>query len=401
MNVMLKKLDDEREAKVRFAEDLANTAASENRDLSTNQLEIITRAKDRIGELDGQITVLSRESNLEEEAQRRLAQLAGATGTTEQSNVEYRSAGAYLKDYIATRIGGDSERQDAEQRLRRYHRAAAHITTAQFTGVIPDQIVGPLINLVDSSRPLVSALGVKPVPGGPTFRRPRLNDPNFQTGVGPQANQKDELVSQQFTITSEDVPMSTLGGYVNVARQILDWGVASVDVIVNQLAARYASATERSAVTEMAKSTSKVPLADTADGTATLQAIYEAAGLVYTQTSAMPTMVVTGPLGWARLGALTAPNGQALFPSLAPTNAAGQMNAASFAATPVGLPLVVTPAITDEDIWVLNSLGLEVYEQQVGQLSVVEPSVLGLQVAFAGYLGLYRPAPNGAVLLAP
>ena len=94
MNVMLKKLADEREAKVRFAEDLANTAASENRDLSTNELEIITRAKDRIGELDGQITVLSRESNLEEEAQRRLAQLAGATGTTEQSNVEYRSAGA-------------------------------------------------------------------------------------------------------------------------------------------------------------------------------------------------------------------------------------------------------------------------------------------------------------------
>ena len=75
--------------------------------------------------------------------------------------------------------------------------------------------------------------------------------------------------------------------------------------------------------------------------------------------------------------------------------------ATSFEGNPVGLRLVVTPGITDEDMWVLNSNALEIYEQITGQLSVVEPSVLGVQVSYSGYVGYYRPAPNGAVLIAP
>ena len=73
----------------------------------------------------------------------------------------------------------------------------------------------------------------------------------------------------------------------------------------------------------------------------------------------------------------------------------------NFTGNPVGLNMVVTPGITDDTFWVVNSLALEIYEQQVGQLSVVEPSVLGIQVAFAGYLGTYRPAPDGAVHVGP
>jgi hypothetical protein len=86
---------------------------------------------------------------------------------------------------------------------------------------------------------------------------------------------------------------------------------------------------------------------------------------------------------------------------MAPANAAGQQSAESFAGNPVGLTLVVTPAITDDTFWVLNSYGAEFYEQQIGQLSVVEPSVLGIQVAYAGYTGVYRPAPDGAVHVSP
>lgn len=76
-DVMLAKLKDERDSKLAFIEELGNTAASENRDLSTNELEIITRAKDRVAEVDGQLTVLARESTLDEAAQTRLSQLAG------------------------------------------------------------------------------------------------------------------------------------------------------------------------------------------------------------------------------------------------------------------------------------------------------------------------------------
>jgi len=390
-------------AKLSFIEDLGNTAASENRDLSTNELEIITRAKDRVGDIDGQLTVLARESTLDEAAQNRLAQLAGATIGGTAGAVEYRSAGAYLADYLTTIIGEDaSKKAAAEDRIRRYVRAAAHITTGNFTGVFPEPIVGPLINLINSSRPLVGALGTIPIPGGPSFRRPRLNDPNIATGVGTQTNQKDELVSQPFTLSSDNVDLSTLGGYVNVARQVLDWGTASMDVIVNQLAARYSYATERAAISAMSASTSHVTLAAGADAETTIAAIYEAAGMVFTQTGALPTHMAAGPLGWARLGSLSSSTGTPTFPFLNPVNASGGgMSVTSFAGNPVGLNLVVTPGITDDTFWVLNGLGLEIYEQVVGQLSVVEPSVLGIQVAYAGYVGYYRPAPNGAVHVGP
>lgn len=399
-DVMLAKLRDERDAKLKFADDLANTAASENRDLSTNELELITRSKDRVAEIDAQVTVLARESALDEQSQQRLAQLAGATIGSDV--VEYRSAGAYLNDVLSIIIGDGDKRTRAEDRLRRYNRAASHITTGNFTGTFPQQIVGPLINLINSSRPLVNAIGVNPVPAGPDFRRPKLNDPNIATGVAPQGNQKDELVSQPFTLTSDNVSLSTLGGYVNVARQVLDWGVASMDVIVSQLAARYSYATERASVTEMQKSTSHVTLAAGADSKAVIAAIYAAAGEVFEQTGALPTTLVAGPLGWARLGSLASADGVPTFPFLNPSNASGNgMSATSFSGNPVGLNLVVSPGVTDDTFWVLNGLALEIYEQVVGQLSVVEPSVLGIQVAYAGYVGYYRPAPDGAVHVGP
>lgn len=401
-NVMLSKLNEERESKLKFADDLADTAAAENRDLSTNEIELITRTKDRVNELDAQIQVLARESSLDEQSQQRLAQLAGATIGGGDTHVQYRTAGEYLTDYIGAVIGEGDKKTKSTERLKRYHRAAAHIVADNFAGMFPEAIVGPLINTINADRPLVSALGVIGVPSGPSFRRPRLNDPNIGTGVGPQAAQKDELVSQAFTIASDNVDLTTLGGYVNVARQVLDWGVASMDVIVSQLAARYAYATERAAVAEMQESTAKVTLAAGADADAVIAAIYQAAGLVFTNTAKLPTIIAAGPLGWARLGSLTSTTGTPTFPFLNPVNAQGSMGGPmTFAGNPVGLQLVVTPGITDDTYWVLNDLGLEVYEQTVPALSVVEPSVLGIQVAYAGYVGLYRPAPNGAVHIAP
>jgi len=293
------------------------------------------------------------------------------------------------------------KRTEAEDRLRRYHRAAAHITTDAFAGLFPQEIVGPLINFINSSRPLIASLGPIGVPSGPSFRRPRLLDPNIATGAGVQANEKDELVSQPFTITSDNVDLSTVGGYANVARQVMDYGVTSMDTIINQLAARYSYATERLALAELQLSTGHVPLAAGAAGDVLIKAIYDAAAAVFNTTGQLPTTLAAGPLGWARLGSIVDAAGRQMFPFLAPGNAAGQQSADSFAGNPVGLRLVVTPAMTDDSFWVLNASCLEVYEQIVGQLSVTEPSVVGIQVAYAGYVGLYRPAPNGAVHLSP
>lgn len=404
MNPMLKRLVDERQERAAFIEGMTTDAQAQKRDLLSNELELITRAQSRIGELDTQLDVLGKDIQLSAESAERLARIGQGVnggGPADPSAVDYKTAGAYLRDYLGSLIGEGEFKVQSEDRLRRYHRAAAHITTAQFAGVFPQPIVGPLISFINTSRPLVSALGVIPIPAGPSFRRPRLVDPNIATGVGVQANQKDELVSQPFTIQSDNVDLSTRGGYVNVARQVLDWGVASMDAIVNQLAGRYSYSTERLLVSEIGLSTSKVPLAAGADAATTIKAIYDAAALVYEKTQQLPTILAAGPLGWARLGALSDLDGRQIFPFLAPANAAGQSSATSFEGNPVGLRMVVTPAITDDTYWVLNQYAAEFYEQVIGQLSVVEPSVLGIQVAYAGYTGVYRPAPDGAVHVAP
>ena len=400
---MLKKLQEEHEQKLAFIDGLTETAIKESRDLSTNELELITRSQTRVGELKTQIDVLSVDVQLSKEASDRIATLASAVTVPHAATggVEYRSAGAYMHDVLRSIIGEGEQKTEALDRLKRYNRAAAHITTGEFTGVFPQAVVGPVINLINTSRPLVSSLGVIGVPSGPSFRRPRLNDPNIATGAGIQVAQKDELASRKFDITSDNVDLSTLGGYVNVARQVLDWGVASMDTIVRQLAARYSYATERAAVAEMGESTGHVPLPADADSATVIAAIYEAAALVFEATGQLPTSVVAGPKGWARLGALSDAAGRQIFPFMSPANAAGQQSADSFVGNPVGLSLVVTPGIVDDTFWVLNGYALEVYEQLIGQLSVVEPSVLGIQVAYAGYVGMYRPAPNGAIHLSP
>src|SRR5262245_35974945 len=214
---MLEKLTGERKGKLEFIEKLTADAAEQSRDLSTNELELITRSKERIKAIDAQLDVLSIDVELSQEAQDRLAKIGGAatgSGTgSARTAPEYRSVGAYMRDIFVSRIGQRHEREEAADRLTRYDRAVAHITTGEFAGQFPNAIVGPVIDFINSSRPLVNALGPNGVPSGPTFRRPRLNDPNFATGVAEQANQKDELVSLPFTITSEDVALVTLGGY--------------------------------------------------------------------------------------------------------------------------------------------------------------------------------------------
>ena len=48
----------------------------------------------------------------------------------------------------------------------------------------------------------------------------------------------------------------------------------------------------------------------------------------------------------------------------------------------------------------MSSAAVEVYEDRIGSLQVVEPSVLGVQVAYAGYYTWWLNAPGGVVKIA-
>lgn len=395
---LLQNLVAENEEHQKSLDNIENLALEQKRSLTQADLDLIERTKTKQADIVAQIEVLAKQADMSEAAKARVAQLRGGVQSATGA-VEYRSAAEYLWDFVMADIGQDPKiKMQARQRMEAYNRAAQHVTVDAFEGIFPQAIVGPVITLIDASRPLFSAIGANRIPGGPSFRRPRLIDDHLSDGVGVQAQQKDELVSQKFEIVSDNVDLTTLGGYVNVARQVFDWGVASLATIVDQLAARYAYSTERALITEMQKSAGKVTLAAGADSADTIEAIYAASAKYYEATGTMPSVLAAGPNGWVRLGALSDSAGRQVFPFLSPSNASGgSMNAKSFAGNPVGLSLTVTPGITDDSFYVTGPLGIEAYEQTVGQLSVVEPSVLGVQVSYSGYVGFYRPAPDGTI----
>jgi hypothetical protein len=109
----------------------------------------------------------------------------------------------------------------------------------------------------------------------------------------------------------------------------------------------------------------------------------------------MPTWIAVGPLGWARLGALTDLAGRPIFPSLNPVNAVGTADIAGDLQI-AGIRTIVTAGITDEDIFMGNGIGLELYSYRYPLLSATEPSLLGRQLAVAASLGSYKPPTTEA-----
>src|SRR4029077_268081 len=96
----------------------------------------------------------------------------------------------------------------------------------------------------DAARPVVTALGPRQLPGS-GFSRPKGT---VHTAVAAQSAEKEELTSHAMTSTKLTVPPVTLGGYVNVSRQAVDWSQPQVmDIIIQDLAAQYAILTEATA----------------------------------------------------------------------------------------------------------------------------------------------------------
>jgi hypothetical protein len=281
-------------------------------------------------------------------------------------------------DYWKAGLGSD----DAIHRLDLYNRAAAHQTTADNPGLLPEQILGPVVNFIDAARPVVNAIGPRQLPNG-SWSRPRITQ---HTTVGAQSAEKAELPSQKMTISKVPVTAVTYGGYVNVSRQDIDWTMPSVmDIVINDLAAQYATKTEQVTVQAFytgATAGGTIPATPDADDVA--GAFWGAAGLVYTATK-----------GQGRLIAAASPDVLGILgPMFAPVNPVDSQSTGFTAATYGqgamgaigGIPVYVTAGFAAaKSLMVLSTAAVEFYEDRIGSLQVVEPSVLGVQVAYAGY----------------
>jgi hypothetical protein len=293
--------------------------------------------------------------------------------------IEYRSAGAYVLDYWKASLGA----QDATQRLDLYNRAAAHQITSDNPGLLPTPVVGPVLNFIDQARPLTTWLGPRQIPSN-TWTRPKVTQ---HTNVAAQpTGEKNELVSQKMTITKNTVTASTYGGYVNVSRQDIDWTTPSImDIVIQDLAGKYGTVTEAAlgAAAQTAAATSSTVATGTPTTAVLNAALWKAAGEVYAAVAGQGKLGLFMPAD--QLGVW----GPLMYPVNPQNGISTGFEAANFASGAMGqisgIPVYMTAGLTAGSSVLLSSAALEVYEDRIGALSVVEPSVLGVQVAYAGY----------------
>lgn len=405
-DTMLAKLEDQYRGRLSLITAITEEAAKRDGGLSEQDRATITSAQEEARSLQADIDLLSERIELSESTRDRLRAHNLGDQSTNPSAIRSRGELIFVKMRAAS---GDRE---ATHRYETFMRAAQHMgTTAAATtataggmaGLLVPQNVGPVIDISPAGRPLAAALGITASTDPMAFRRPRIDDADWDDGMGAQTLEKAELPSRAFNITAQDVTLTTIGGYLNLSQQLLAMPIGALDLAINRLEARYARVSELrvlSAITTGADVTTT--LAADADGAAFLAALYSASARVYAATGELAEWVAMGPTGYARVGSYVDLANRPLFPSGAAVNAMGQASAASFALSGLaGLRSIVTPAITSGDFFVGNRLGVEAYEYRFPLFESIEPSVLGRQIAVSGAFGTYRPVNGGVARIAP
>jgi HK97 family phage major capsid protein len=393
---MLARLQAELEERKTFMDGLIDAAQEKGRDLSAEEMELYTRTKDRMSALEKQMEPLREGARIATESARRTAELQEAFTLARNPNlipgkVEYRSAGAYVIDRYYGAMGDE----DSYRRMEMFHRTAAHQTTADNPGLLPESIVMPVVNLVDESRPVVSAIGPQDLPSG-SWSYARVTQ---HTQIGVQSAEKAEMASRKMLVTKTAITAPTYGGYVNVSRQDISRSSPQVlDMIIADLAGQYAIETENACDDALvagatASAGTTLPAAPTAVQVSA--ALWTAAAESY-----------TGMQGLGRLFVAVSPDMLSLVgPLFAPVNpqnaqssgfSAGSFGQGAMGAIS-GISVVMSVGFAAKTILVINSAGVRVFENRYGALQVVEPSVWGTQVGYAGDFQTLVVEPKGVI----
>jgi len=365
---------------------IANANGSE-RDLNDAESETLAGLRTRMGQLQGQLDELEETSKMAVDTANRMRQIDVAITNTRrvgEMEVNYRSAGAYICDQWSAHLGD----RTAQERLEVYTRAAAHQKTADNTGVIPIPQIGEVINFIDASRPMVNAIGPREMPSQNWYRPLITQQPTVgvQGSAGAAGDEKAELVSQKMLITKLTGTAVTYGGYVNVSRQDIDFSSPQImDIIIEGLANAYALQTETATGVALdASAATNVGYGASPTAATLTVALWNAMGTIYAAVKGAPGQVVLA-VAADRL-AVFGP----LFPPFNVQNgqSAGLL-AGNFASGDIGnvagIRLIMSPGLASGKSFLFHTSAVDVFEQRVGSLQAVEPSVLGIQVAYAGY----------------
>jgi hypothetical protein len=431
-NPVLDRLREERDKQVEFIDGTLAKVQEAKRDLVEAEEQNLADAKKRIKELDSQIKPIAEFEELRatgQQAEQRYRPTPAADPSKDGTGMgaqveprghEYQTRGQLIVDILTadqssqgakspsgTLTISDQARNAAVERLQgarvnypgapaEYQARIANEITTDVPGLLPKPIVGAVESDLDASRPFINSVGAKDLGNipGKVFTRPTVTQ---HTAVGKQTTEKSELASQKFTVGGVDFAKETHGGTLDVSRQTIDWtSPAAWDALLTDLQEVYAIQTENVAADAFAAAVTQT----TADPVATndlagwAAALYEAAALAYAGTKRLPNHIWASLDMWATMGAIVDSKRLSMRPGNGGGESLGTSSPASFAGNLFDVERTVVPSFPSGTLIVGVKEKTEFYEQRIGLLSAVEPRLLGVEIAYGGYIafGTLKPA---------
>ena len=374
----------ELEQKESFQRGLKDAAAARGGDMTDEEFQLFNDAGERIKKLNRMLVPLVESVKITQESRNRFAELQGAYaslhGERPTPRVEYRSAGHWIQDYWLASRGNE----EAEQRIA-MTRAAAHQTTTDNPGLLPEKVVAPVVNRVDRARPIVNMLNPTD-PGDGSWAYAKVTQ---QAAVAKQSAEKAELTSQKMLVTMTAIAPDTFGGYVNVSAQNIRRSSPSIiDMVIDSLAGQYAIATENEAADDLYAGATAGTNAAVVAGTSTADEVTTARWVVASQV--FTAMKGDGSMFLAISPDLLSTFGPLFGPAVQIEGAAPSsgFTIGGFGSGPIGqisgLPVVMSAGMNANRAMIVNTAAVIVNEHRYSALQVQEPSVLGVQVGYAG-----------------
>lgn len=387
---------DERETVSKLHETvLASVATNEDKLPTESQKQQITAYREKEIALDEEIEQLSddvernRRAVESSKAIRRV--LAGNTEGVEVDGdgVAYRTMSAYARDVILTRdsricskiaaqFGDASGVQAARERLQLAKRTPANTLSSNVAGLIPEQHIAQIFQVVDASRPLVEA-----APRA-SLERGTLSYPVVTTRplTAVQSAEKTEAGNQGMVIDMVTATASTYLGGGDLSWQAINWSTPdALDLWFRLAAEAYAIDTEADAATVVSASAFvndqiSSPLGATPTFAELMTAIGAGGAEVYANSRRIANVVIMAPdRYWYALG-LTSEAGLVF----------GQGGSLQVNADDRSLRVIVSPGLNAGEIIVGDINGLLVAETAGApvELRVVEPAIGGVEVGIIG-----------------
>jgi HK97 family phage major capsid protein len=300
-----------REEKLAEATAVVETAETEARDITAEELEAVKAARSEVDALDARITELDAITSRAASAPVSTPRTGGATVTAEPSTYRKDGQTSYFKDLFSAQIRGD---MDARDRLVRNDREVrADLNTADGEGgdfVPPLYLVNDWIEYARAGRVTADLMDKKALPAGTDS----INLPKVATGTVVAGQAAENTGFQNTPMTTETVTsaVTTLGGIQIMSVQLLEQSPINMDaVIIKDLAADYARALDTFVITSNATGKKGLLAAAGITEAVTTQDIIGAVGFwgtlsdviqqIHTERFEAPDAIVMTPRRWAYL----------------------------------------------------------------------------------------------------